>query len=311
MKKILKITEIELIILKKNPPALSIICKGQVDSGGWSNGKLVPYFYIYPPVNGIYEFDFIADEPSGPVTTVISDITTEEYLWDNFPSDLKGVKIYASSNSKTKKLATMHENIGEWSAIITNEGKTPQINVFGSFPTRGQKPGYKLIKKSDENRELHLTLVFGRLVDRQGSVYFHESYSQALGSTDQFDSVSIYDDYENPGLLAKINIDQNEISFLNNEELTFIPYLETIKGIQIYNDFLKIRVPSKGLTDKSSFYIEIIRGITGLPPYIFKIHRIKPDWGKMFIPEGIELDFSFEELDLEPFSTFTLINFIG
>jgi len=103
-KKIIEVTEVTLNILKKNPPILEIICKGNVSSGGWSNGQLTPFVYIMPPLDGIYEFDFVADEPTGISTQVISEITSEPFMWDNFPTEVKGVKVYASSNSKLEKL---------------------------------------------------------------------------------------------------------------------------------------------------------------------------------------------------------------
>lgn len=99
-KKTLNVTEVTLAILKKSPPTLSITSKGEVPSGGWSNGQLIPFVYVVPPSDGIYEFDFVADEPEGASTSAISEITSEPFIWNDFPSELKGVKIYASLNSK-------------------------------------------------------------------------------------------------------------------------------------------------------------------------------------------------------------------
>ena len=103
-KKVIEVTEVTLNILKKNPPILEIICKGNVSSGGWSNGQLTPFVYIMPPLDGIYEFDFVADEATGISTQVISEITSEPFMWDNFPAEVKGVKVYASNNFLIKKL---------------------------------------------------------------------------------------------------------------------------------------------------------------------------------------------------------------
>jgi hypothetical protein len=103
-KKVFEVTDFTLVILKKNPPILEVDCKGNVISGGWSNGQLIPFVYKMPPKDGIYEFDFVADEPTGPDTDVITEITSVPFMWDNFPMELKGVKIYASSNHIIKKL---------------------------------------------------------------------------------------------------------------------------------------------------------------------------------------------------------------
>lgn len=103
-KKVLQVLKIELSIQEINPPNLVINTKGEVTSSGWGNGVLIPYIYIAPPADGIYEFDFVADPPSGIVPQVISPIDAERFVWKGFPSELKGVKVYASSNSLTEKL---------------------------------------------------------------------------------------------------------------------------------------------------------------------------------------------------------------
>lgn len=104
LKKILKVTGIVLSIEKVLPPNLIIEAKGEVTTSGWSKGQLLPYIYIVPPADGIYEFDFVAEAPTGPVQQVITPITAEPYKWNDFPKDLKGVKVYASSNHMTKLL---------------------------------------------------------------------------------------------------------------------------------------------------------------------------------------------------------------
>lgn len=103
-KKIIEVTEVTIEILKKNPPILAVTAKGNVSSGGWTNGQLIPFVYIMPPLDGIYEFDFVADEPTGVSTQVISEITSQTFMWDDFPRELNGVKVYASSNFKIEKL---------------------------------------------------------------------------------------------------------------------------------------------------------------------------------------------------------------
>ena len=104
-KKVLKVLEIELSIEKINPPNLVINAKGEVTTGGWSNGHLLPFVYITPPVDGVYEFDFVADPPEGIVPQVITPIDAKPFIWKAFPEELKGVKVYASSNSKIEKIS--------------------------------------------------------------------------------------------------------------------------------------------------------------------------------------------------------------
>ncbi|SHL37428.1 hypothetical protein SAMN05216428_102186 [Nitrosospira sp. Nsp11] len=103
MEKILEVAEIELAVLESFPPKLRITASGTVPTGGWSNPKLDPYIYIQAPPNGIYDFNFVADPPEGVATQVISPIEAT-FSMENLTSDVKGVRIHASQNSKTALL---------------------------------------------------------------------------------------------------------------------------------------------------------------------------------------------------------------
>jgi hypothetical protein len=102
-KKILTVTEVSLTINEKTK-TLKIEATGEVNSSGWTNPKLAAYIYVKPPSDGIYEYDFIADEPTGPASDVITKIKAEDSGLD-FPSGLKGVKVYSSCNFITERLA--------------------------------------------------------------------------------------------------------------------------------------------------------------------------------------------------------------
>lgn len=103
-KMIYKVTDVKLIILKTNPLTLQIDAKGEVVSSGWSNGQLSPHIYAVPPADGIYGFDFVADEPTGVTLQVISEIESRTYKWQGFPDSLKGVRVHSSTNSITEKI---------------------------------------------------------------------------------------------------------------------------------------------------------------------------------------------------------------
>lgn len=102
--KVFEVLEVKLSILKKNPPILFISSVGNTRTGGWSNGRLEPYVYIVPPADGIYEFTFMATPPSGLATNAITPILAEPFFWDDFPKDLKGVKVYSETNHVIAKI---------------------------------------------------------------------------------------------------------------------------------------------------------------------------------------------------------------
>ena len=98
---IYKILSVTATILKTNPPKIRIVAKGQVTSTGWKNPSLLKYIYVHQPFDGVQDYSFMADAPTGivlPVITPISLTTTVPY-----ESWMKGVRIHATTNSKTVK----------------------------------------------------------------------------------------------------------------------------------------------------------------------------------------------------------------
>jgi hypothetical protein len=107
-RKILSVTDVKLAILESDPPKLRISANGTVGSTGWENARLIPYRYFVAPQDGIWEFDFVAEDPStelGIITTpTLTDIDAR-YVWDNYPQkSVKGVRVYSSTNNVTKML---------------------------------------------------------------------------------------------------------------------------------------------------------------------------------------------------------------
>ena len=103
MEKVREVVEVDLVVLESFPPKLRITASGTVPTGGWSNPELTPFINIQAPSDGIYDFDFRADPPTGLAPEVISSIHAD-YVWDNFPKKLKGVRVNASQNSQTALL---------------------------------------------------------------------------------------------------------------------------------------------------------------------------------------------------------------
>jgi hypothetical protein len=99
MAEVMKVVDVDLKILKSNPPQLHISAIGLVNSGGWTNPRLEPRIYVQFPPDGIQDFDFVADPPQGPAIQVILPVAASE-LWENPPLDkLKGVRIHSATNS--------------------------------------------------------------------------------------------------------------------------------------------------------------------------------------------------------------------
>lgn len=108
--KLLRVNSIDLAILKSNPPQLSITVFGSAPTTGWTNIHLVPYVYIMPPEDGIYDFDLVGTPPSGPAGQMISPAVAN-YIWPEYPSSLRGVRVHASLNMEEEMLARNTKSI--------------------------------------------------------------------------------------------------------------------------------------------------------------------------------------------------------
>lgn len=108
--KIYAIDDVDVTLLKSNPPSLLVAAAGRVLTSGWSNGQLSLYVYLVPPSDGVQEFDFIAERPApGSIVlevltpiraeTTIENVDVANYWGPGNP--LRGVRVCAVSNCKT------------------------------------------------------------------------------------------------------------------------------------------------------------------------------------------------------------------
>jgi hypothetical protein len=92
-------------VLESRPPKYHIRACGQATTTGWSNGRLRPIPTKKPPADGIYDFEFIADPPTGIVAEVITPIASHPLLWQpGDGSEVEGVRVIASANSMVRRI---------------------------------------------------------------------------------------------------------------------------------------------------------------------------------------------------------------
>jgi hypothetical protein len=100
---VLSVEEVQLSILKSDPPQLAIFARGTVRTGGWSNPELVEIIYVTPPADGFYEYEFRATPPTGPSTDALTPIEAKT-VRHSIPPELKGVRVIAETNRQEAKL---------------------------------------------------------------------------------------------------------------------------------------------------------------------------------------------------------------
>ena len=101
----------------------------------------------------------------------------------------------------------------------------------------------------------------------------------------------------------------------------FLPFLsiasyadstsEVLLGLNLTPKALDILVASGGCTQKEDFKIDVNKGVTEKPPYSITIYRTKSDDCKVFLPDGVLLSFTKEELGLNGLTEFTVTNRFG
>ena len=96
-KNVYTVDDAQVAIMKSDPPQISITAEGTVRTTGWSKARLEPHFYVHPPPDGIYGFEFLATPPDGPAGDAITPIKSEEYTAE-MPEGFKGVRIHAETN---------------------------------------------------------------------------------------------------------------------------------------------------------------------------------------------------------------------
>lgn len=131
---------------------------GVVPSSGWSNAHLSPRYYITPPADGLWEFDFVADPPVGIVLAV--ELPIAATTLQPCPNWVRGVKIIAEQNDETvmlereaelleadsliKKRKTVAGNVIVSERIAVYDDSFQPIGLCGGFHVKMKKLRHEL-----------------------------------------------------------------------------------------------------------------------------------------------------------------------
>lgn len=106
MQRIMEVTKVTLAFGKAHPPQIIVYAEGLVPTSGWKNPSLGAWKYISTPEDGIQDFDFVAEEPTGLVLQVVSPIAAQltasidpTNYWGN-GRPLNGIRIHARNGPK-------------------------------------------------------------------------------------------------------------------------------------------------------------------------------------------------------------------
>lgn len=164
MQPILHVHTVDLLLFKSLPPVLVINALGEVNSGGWHHATLLPRFHPAPPADGIADYDFVAEPPSGPAIAVISPIVAQTTLTDP-PAWLRGIRVHSATNLVLAPLGDATRSIAPSEHAIRAAAATANA----ALATRGAPTPRKisLAMKLDPDVSFYETGVWleGRYVD--------------------------------------------------------------------------------------------------------------------------------------------------
>ena len=112
-KPIYRVEYVNLTFLALNGPRIVLISAyGTTNTTGWSHFRLQPYIYVQPAPDGIWDFVFVADPPSGIALDVISHASAT-YVWTLGQSDFRGVRVHSATNTVEKIVSDENKHLVE------------------------------------------------------------------------------------------------------------------------------------------------------------------------------------------------------
>jgi hypothetical protein len=110
---IYRVEYVNLTFLALNGPRIVLISAyGATNTSGWSQFRLQPYIYVQPPLDGIWDFVFVGEPPSGIALDVVSHASAT-YVWTLGKFDFKGVRVHSATNSVEKTVSDEAKKIIE------------------------------------------------------------------------------------------------------------------------------------------------------------------------------------------------------
>jgi hypothetical protein len=103
------------------PRLLAVQALGEATTSGWTHPRLVPAVHAAPPVDGVWDFAFVADPAHGVVLSKASPIATD---WlGPFPNWCRGVRIHAAANEACSGLEDDREGrVGDFASSFEISG---------------------------------------------------------------------------------------------------------------------------------------------------------------------------------------------
>ncbi|WP_459558379.1 hypothetical protein [Lacunimicrobium album] len=107
----------------------TIIAKGTVTSGGWTNPDIHAVTYIQPPPDGIWDYIFTAQRPTGIVTMALAPIETSPITIESAKSK-KGIRVTTNENSFTLRFLQESQSLPKPVDAVTIKSAKAEGNTL-------------------------------------------------------------------------------------------------------------------------------------------------------------------------------------
>ena len=116
MQRVFEVTNAIVSLSKSNPVQVIVYAEGKATSSGWKNPSLGAWSYISTPEDGIQDFDFIAEKPTGismlrvsPIAAQIAAPIDPANYWGT-GKPLNGVRIHARNGAIEASLTELQSD---------------------------------------------------------------------------------------------------------------------------------------------------------------------------------------------------------
>lgn len=109
MQLVLRVIDSDYAVIKTNPDKIYIHGVGETNTLGWQNGALIPWVYVAPPTDGLQDYDFYGEPPSGISLPALGILNGSHIMV--MPLWMKGYRIHTAEIEPYVKLFSSENEI--------------------------------------------------------------------------------------------------------------------------------------------------------------------------------------------------------
>ncbi len=97
MEKVDCIISLNITFNKEFPYEMGLFTKGETHFSEFNQAYILPHYYEKAPKDGVFDFDLMVETHHEPLLKISTQLAAV-YIWDNYPTDIKGIRVHAANN---------------------------------------------------------------------------------------------------------------------------------------------------------------------------------------------------------------------